>query len=125
MLKALIITPEGEARTEEVDGPDYKIAAWINQTVGGYFEAIMTPRFLVYCDEDGKRHNARPNPIATRIVMDANPAFNQVIVGTVVIFGTEKIPEESDAPEDVIVLATTLAEIIKESIQQARKAAQN
>jgi hypothetical protein len=93
MIKAVVISPEGERSILELDPNDPKP---MQEAVGGWIEMIRSqvePSLLGFVNEDGKRLGLELNVIASGML-------GYPVVGNAV-FATDKAPSLGDAPEAI------------------------
>lgn len=101
-MKALIVTPEGERRVEDIDpGLDT-----LQGLVGGYIEAAPTDGSVtVYVNEEGKLTGLPYNEVGTALYYKLAPfmAGQDVLVGTIVIVGpVDDEGYDTDLPDEIL-----------------------
>jgi hypothetical protein len=103
---ALVVLPQGTAVVRQMPIEDQPQLAWINQTLGGYFETIGPGTWLALINEDGKRLGLPANQMAHRLAEHMGWHFRQgdVLVGPAV-FVSRRGLEIDDCPQRVTELA--------------------
>jgi hypothetical protein len=107
-MKYIKIDPDGTV-TEKDSGDDLRgpgveaIAQVIHQEVGGFFELLPRPGWIMYGDEEAKLKSKDPNPIATALC-SRWLGRGDYIAGSVVVFGPARNAEETDCTPDQVAL---------------------
>lgn len=109
-VAALILREDGTAAIRDVE-PDL---ATLQGLVGGYLEdvahdrpAVVSLRWHVYADEDGRAKGLAPNPAAAAFLAAlGHPA--PLLVGPVVVLGETGDGDEADVPPHLVGTAVRL-----------------
>lgn len=75
----------------------------LQQTVGGYVEAVSGDDWVAFLNEDGKNEGLPINRTATLLLNALKPGFaeHDFAVGTMVVLGRRGI-ETTDVPDDIV-----------------------
>lgn len=100
-VTALIIWPTGGYGLHNV--PDEGVQEFTSGILeGGSFESVLVGTSAHgYIDTDGKLKGLPVNAAASYLMV-ALGTYIDVIVGPMVIFGNERIPDESDVPAELL-----------------------
>lgn len=94
------ISTDGEVIFEHVEGNVQTISTW----VGGHFEMVpsILPGHHAYVNEEGKLRRLPVNDFATELAHSNRRLLDDVLVGNVIIFGSDAAPKEGDCKVELL-----------------------